>query len=260
MYGSTPLDQITRHQLQQMHSDLRSELSASSCDHHLGLMCRCLRLASEDWKLIPENVSQGLKKYGEDCRRDRILTNSELRSLVTALDNDPARTACLVIKWCLYTACRKGEALHLRWADINRDTKAWTIQAANAKSKRRRVVPLNPSALSILDELSEGNNSEWIFLNSKNGERLKSVDKIFQRARRSAGLEGSGIVIHSLRHQGASMMLASGTDLATVRDVLGHANISTTEKYLHSSGESLRSGTASIESYLDKALGKDTSS
>ncbi len=255
LYGSTPLDKITRHALQQMHSDLRSELSASSCDHHLGLMSRCLRLAL-DWKLITENPAQGLKKYNEDNRRDRLMTDDELQRLMAALDSDPARTACLAIRWCAYTACRKGEALHLRFADINRDTNTWTIQAANAKSKKRRVVPLNSGALAILDELSVGNDSEWVFLNSKNGERLQSVDKVFQRVRRSAGLEQSGIVIHLLRHHGASAMLASGTDLASVRDILGHADISTTEKYLHASGQSLRQGADSIEGYLDKALNK----
>ena len=52
------------------------------------------------------------------------------------------------------------------------------------------------------------------------------------------------------------MMLASGTNLATVRDILGHANISTTEKYPHASGQSLRGAAANIESYLDKALNK----
>jgi len=42
-------------------------------------------------------------------------------------------------------------------------------------------------------------------------------------------------------------------------DVLGHANISTTEKYLHASGDSLRGGTASIENYLEKALANGSS-
>ena len=252
LFGDTPLDKITRHSLQQMHSDLRSELAASSCDHHLGLMARCLRLAL-DWKLITENPAQGLKKYNEDNRRDRLMTDDELQRLMAVLDSDPARTVCLVIKWCLYTACRKGEALHLRWADVNRDANTWTIQAANAKSKKRRIVPLNSSALAILDELSNNNNSEYVFLNSKNGERLQSVDKVWQRIRVNADLP-AGTVIHSLRHMGASMALASGADLATVRDLLGHADISTTEKYLHASGKSLRGGATGIEDYLEKAL------
>jgi integrase len=258
LFGDTPLDKITRHSLQQMHSDLRATLSASSCDHNLGLMARCLRLAS-DWKiLITENPAQGLKKYNEDNRRDRLMTDDELQRLMAVLDSDSARTACLVIKWCLYTACRKGEALHLRWADINRDTNTWTIQAANAKSKKRRFVPLNSVAIAILDELTEGNTSEWVFLNSRNGERLKSADTIWRRVHESAGLPPD-IVWHSTRHMGASMMLASGADLATVRDILGHADISTTEKYLHASGKSLRSGAAGIEAYLEKALAKKAS-
>jgi integrase len=258
LFGDTPLDKITRHSLQQMHSDLRSELSPASCDHHLGLMSRCLRLAME-WKLITENPAQGLKKYNEDNRRDRLMTDDELQRLVYALDTDPARTACLVLKWCLYTACRKGEALHLRWADINRDNSTWTIQAANAKSKRRRVVPLNSGALAILDELSPSSTSEWVFENSRRpGERLKSVEKIWSRVRESANLPPD-IVIHSLRHMGASMALASGADLATVRDLLGHADISTTEKYLHASGQTLRQGADSIEDYLEKALANGSS-
>jgi integrase len=258
LYGSTPLDKITRHALQQMHSDLRSELSASSCDHHLGLMSRCLRLAL-DWKLITENPAQGLKKYNEDNRRDRLMTDDELQRLMAALDSDPARTACLVLKMAMYTAARKGEVLHMKWSDINFQAKTWAISAATSKSKKRRVLPINSGALSILDELSHGNDAEYVFLNSKNGERLKSVDKVWQRVRKSAGLEGSGIVIHSLRHHAASAMISAGTDLATVRDLMGHSNVTTTEKYIHASGKSLRSGAASIEDYLEKALANKAS-
>ncbi len=55
------------------------------------------------------------------------------------------------------------------------------------------------------------------------------------------------------------MALASGADLATVRDLLGHADISTTEKYLHASGQSLRSGSEGIEGYMEKALSRKAS-
>ena len=147
----------------------------------------------------------------------------------------------------------------MKWSDINRQANTWTISASISKGKRRRVLPINSGALAILDELSSEGDSEYVFLNSNNGDRLKSVDKIWQRVRKSAGLEGSGIVIHSLRHHAASAMISAGTDLATVRDLLGHRNVSTTEKYLHASGQSLRSGADSIESYLDKALAKKAS-
>jgi len=258
LYGSTPIGKITRHSLQQMHSDLRSELSASSCDHHLGLMSRCLRLAL-DWKLITENPAQGLKKYNEDNRRDRLMTDDELQRLMGALDSDPARTACLALKMALYTTARKGEILHMKWADINRQTNVWSLPASETKGKRRRAIPMSSSALSILDELAQNNNSEFVFENSrKPGDRLKSIDKIWARVKKTANLPND-VSPHLLRHQGATMMLASGTDLETVRSLLGHANISTTQIYLHASGESLRGGTASIETYLEKALANKAS-
>jgi integrase len=78
------------------------------------------------------------------------------------------------------------------------------------------------------------------------------------RLRRSAGLDGSGIVIHTLRHQAASMMLAAGTDLETLRNIMGHADLSTTQIYLHASGQSLREGADSIEDYLANARAKET--
>jgi site-specific recombinase XerD len=147
----------------------------------------------------------------------------------------------------------------MKWSDINFQANTWSISASVAKGKRRRVLPINSGALAILDELSNKGNSEYVFLNSNTGDRLKSVDKIWQRVRKSAGLEGSGIVIHSLRHHAASAMISAGTDLATVRDLMGHAQISTTERYLHASGKSLRSGSDSIEGYLEKALAKKAS-
>jgi site-specific recombinase XerD len=148
--------------------------------------------------------------------------------------------------------------LHVRWDDINHQSNTWTIQAANAKSKKRRVVPLNASALAILDELAVEDASEWVFRNSNNGDRLKSIDKMWQRVRKTANLPDA-IVIHSLRHFGASIALSSGADLASVRDLLGHADISTTEKYLHASGQSLRKSSDGIEGYLEKALARKAS-
>jgi site-specific recombinase XerD len=112
--------------------------------------------------------------------------------------------------------------------------------------------------LAILDELAVEEASEWVFLNSNNGDRLKSIDKMWQRVRRTAELPAD-IVIHPLRHMGASMMLSSSADLATVRDILGHADISTTEKYLHASGKSLQGGAAGIEGYMEKALARKAS-
>ena len=256
LFGSTPLDKITRHSIQQMHSDLRSELSASSCDHYQGLMSRCLRLACDDWGMIPENVAKGLKKYNEDNRRDRLMTDDELQRLMAVLDKDSAQTACLALKLALLTAARKGEILSMKWSDINRQTRVWTLPASAAKGKRRRAIPISSGALAILETLSNNNNSEFVFENSrKPGERLKSIDKVWERVREKAQLPPD-IVIHSLRHHACSALIRSNVDLSVVRDLMGHRQISTTQLYMHSTGESLHQGAESLEKSLDKALNK----
>ena len=63
-------------------------------------------------------------------------------------------------------------------------------------------------------------------------------------------------MIHSLRHHAASALVRSGVDLTVVRDLMGHRQISTTEGYLHASGQALHDGADRLESYLDKALNK----
>ena len=115
---------------------------------------------------------------------------------------------------------------------------------------------MNSSAIAILDELSNNNNSEFVFENSrKPGEQLKSIDKVWQRVRKEAQLP-SDIVIHSLRHHACSALVRSGIDIAVIRDLAGHRDISTTQVYLHSSGEALHRGAESLETYLDNALNK----
>jgi site-specific recombinase XerD len=130
------------------------------------------------------------------------------------------------------------------------------LPASAAKGKRRRAIPISSGALAILETLSNNNNSEFVFENSrKPGERLKSIDKVWQRIREKAQ-PPPDIVIHSLRHHACSALIRSKVDLSVVRDLIGHRDISKTQLYMHSTGESLHQGAESLEKSLDKALNK----
>lgn len=115
---------------------------------------------------------------------------------------------------------------------------------------------MSASALAILDELANNNNSEFVFENSRlPGERLKSIDKVWQRIREKAQLPPD-IVIHSLRHHACSALIRAGVDLSVVRDLMGHRDISTTQIYLHATGQALHEGADSLESSLESSLNK----
>lgn len=113
------------------------------------------------------------------------------------------------------------------------------------KGSKERVVPIGGSALaSLCSYLADGARSELashasrgpvtpaVFLN-KNGGRLsrQSVHALCERAGRTVGIEG--LHPHTLRHSFATHMLGGGADLRVLQEILGHADISTTQIYTH---------------------------
>jgi site-specific recombinase XerD len=74
----------------------------------------------------------------------------------------------------------------------------------------------------------------------------RTIQKIFQTAKDKAGIR-KDVGVHSLRHSFATHLLEKGTDIRYIKDLLGHFNIKTTERYLHVSKKAL----INIESPLD---------
>ena len=119
------------------------------------------------------------------------------------------------------------------------------------KGSKQRLVPLCGSALKALVDYLDGPRRELaaharravacpgVFLN-KNGGRIsrQSVHAICERYGRLAGIEG--LHPHTLRHSFATHMLAGGADLRVLQEILGHADISTTQIYTHVDRTQLR--------------------
>ena len=121
-----------------------------------------------------------------------------------------------------------------------------------SKSKKRRSIPLNDAALEVLDQLGTEGTSKWLFTNVKTGTRLTTIDKVWQKIRKDAGLPQ--LRLHDLRHMHASMLVNSGESLFVVQKILGHSDPSVTQRYSHLSTESLQKAANSVGTYLDKAL------
>lgn len=111
------------------------------------------------------------------------------------------------------------------------------------KGKKERIVPIGEVAIAALRKYLKARKkeSEAVFLN-KNGGRITArgvrgiVDKYINRAGISPGVSP-----HTLRHSFATHLLNRGADLRTVQELLGHANLSTTQIYTHLTTEKLKS-------------------
>jgi integrase/recombinase XerD len=140
---------------------------------------------------------------------------------------------------------RASEATGLEVADIDFSR---NFLRTRGKGSKERIVPLGRQAAVAVQAYLRGGRSQLVgqrdeaklFVNFRGGSLSRQgLYKIVQRHARSAGLAGK-MSPHTLRHTFATHLLAGGCDLRSVQEMLGHADIATTQLYTHLSGEQLR--------------------
>lgn len=131
------------------------------------------------------------------------------------------------------------------------------------KRGKERILPFGNEAHAWLERylaearpaLEKGRRSDKVFLNhSGKGISRKGVWKRFSELRQASGVEGK---VHSLRHSFATHLLAGGADLRTVQELLGHADIATTQIYTHVDAEELA---VAHETFFPRSLSNDSDS
>ena len=135
----------------------------------------------------------------------------------------------------LNTGLRRGEVLQLRWTDIDLLQRKLVVRGDNAKSGRARYVPLNDEALRTLKQWKPVTQfTEWVFP-GQDGERMMSIKTSWKSVLTAAAI--MDFRWHDLRHHFASGLVMKGVDLNTVRELLGHSDLSMTLRYAHLSPE-----------------------
>jgi integrase/recombinase XerD len=159
---------------------------------------------------------------------------------------DPAALRDRALLETMY-ACglRASEAIDLEVGDVDLEA---GILRARGKGSKERLVPIGSAAASALSAyLQRGRarlvGDRWearLFVNQRGGGLTRQgLYKIVQRHAASAGL-ASKMSPHTLRHSFATHLLAGGCDLRSLQEMLGHADIATTQLYTHLSAERLK--------------------
>jgi len=127
----------------------------------------------------------------------------------------------------------RGELLRLRWDQVDLQTGVITIH--HTKSGRIRHVPMNDLVRRVLRSRSGSEGPVFRFL----GDPVNDLKNSFRGAIRRAGIPPCRF--HDLRHTFATRLAMGGIDLPTVKELLGHASITTTMKYAHPTPEHRKS-------------------
>lgn len=234
--GSKKVTEITGRDIQQLHAKLR--MTPYLANRALALLSTMFEL-SVRWGYRPNNPAKGIAKFHEE-KRDRWLSDDELVSLLTALDEHPNQVAANAIRLQLLTGARIGEVLSARWENFDFDRGNWTKPSHHTKQKRTEHLPLSASALELLRGMRDGgcDSSAFLFPGRKPDKPIADLKRFWRSVTASAGLEDYRI--HDNRHTHASHLVSSGMSLAIVGRLLGHTNPMTTQRYAHLADDPLR--------------------
>lgn len=168
----------------------------------------------------------------------KLLNEDEIRRLFNALTNKKHKA----MLFTAYSAgLRVSEIVNLKIAHI--DSKRMQIFIERAKGKKDRYVNLSPVLLDILrNYIKAYKPAPLIYLfeseQTMDAYPTRTIQQIFTNAKLKAGIKKE-VSVHSLRHSFATHLLDKGTDIKYIKDLLGHFDIKTTERYLHVSKQQL---------------------
>jgi integrase/recombinase XerC len=162
----------------------------------------------------------------------RLLGGVEIRTSLDIRDR-------AILEVFYSTGIRVSELVGLDWADIDFDL---GIAQVVGKGSKERIVPIGAVAIQALRDYALEQRSKWkapckgetpIFLNYRGGRMTtRSVARIVEKHLRKAGIPAR-MGPHGLRHTFATHLLNSGADLRVIQEMLGHASLSTTQRYTH---------------------------
>ena len=214
-------------------------LSPASINRPLALLRHLLRLAVEEWEVLPAVPRIRLEK--ERQGRLRWLTPEEAHRLFGACR---ARKDALadMVEFCTYTGLRQAEALELGWDRVDRARGVVLLEVT--KNGRRREVPLCGPADAVLARRHVVGQDGLVF-----GARAWTVfRKGWEVALVAAGLED--LHFHDLRHTFASWAIQRGATLPELKDLLGHSSLAMVMRYAHLAPEHLRSAVARLDDVM----------
>ena len=180
--------------------------------------------------LIEKNPASGVKKLNE-LSRLKTLSDEDIQELIAGAKNKLTRD---LITFLIYTGCRKGEALNLKWDDV--DLQNNVIGIKGTKTKYNRYSPIHSQLKDLLIGIEKKDGCDYVF--NINGKKIGNFRKSFMTACRNAGFKD--MHIHDLRHVFASKMVKDGISLYITGELLGHRTTQMTKRYSHLVPETLR--------------------
>ena len=218
---------------------------------------------AKDWGYVKENCFVKIKLPKQQKLAPVFINSNQLSAISNKLKSETAKDFVMI---AFYTGMRLDEIVNLRWKNIDLQNRTITVgdEIFTTKGRNQRFIPMSEEAIKVIETLrlrsvqdlelrmqneklhkiisikSLGSIQDFVFC-KENGDKFTGnyFSRRFKSACKAAGMDNA-IHFHTLRHSFASNLAQKGVPLYTIKELLGHSSISTTEIYSHLNMESLR--------------------
>lgn len=199
--------------------------------------------------LLHKDITAGIKRPKREKRIPIVLSKDETQKLLNLISNKKSRLMISLMYACGF---RVSELVNLKVSDLDFNEKIGHVRQAKGKKDRMFNIPaflhneLNDQALK-----QKESKQEYLFSGPKGRLSIRNIEKITRIAAKNAEI-GKEVHCHTLRHSFATHLLENGTDIRLIQEILGHADLSTTQIYTHVSSEQIKKIKSPIDSLMEK--------
>lgn len=200
--------------------------------------------------ILKNDLTRNIKRPKREKRIPTVLTKKEVLELFKSMNNKKSQ---LMITLMYAAGMRVSELTRLKIEDLNFEEKIGNIRQAKGKKDRIFNIPLFLFA-KLKKHSSKQKEFDQIYLfPGRNSKQMSSrnLQKIVNKAAKKANIK-KDVHCHTLRHSFATHLLENEIDIRKIQELLGHADLSTTQIYTHVSTEELKK----IKSPIDDLMGR----
>jgi len=197
--------------------------------------------------ILEKDITYNIKRPKREKRLPAVLTKDEVKAIINSASNKKSR---LMISLMYAAGLRVSELVNLKLENLNFEEKIGHIK--QAKGRKDRIFNIPSFLFKTLKkqvEKQQEQKQQFLFSGPKGRLSSRNIQKIVNKASKKAGIKKS-VHPHTLRHSFATHLLEDGVDIRKIQELLGHADLSTTQIYTHISREELKK----IKSPLDNLM------